>query len=685
MGVNEKNRGRSQRDRGKFGCPGADDPQCAPFERQMGHSRLIHRRDLSPLLDLGALTLATLVAFAPVVHNGFVNWDDPTVIVENTQLSWPAVLPWAFQTTLIGHYQPLAWLTWAATKAAFGLSPSAFHAVSLAGHLLNAVLVYLVGRRFAEITGRSNGQGRFAALAAAFLFALHPAAVETVAWTSALPYALSLAALLTALLAYLDDRRMISLACYGLSLLIRVTALGLPVVLLLLDMYPLERYRRTRPTRLVVEKIPFAAVALAAALAEWHARDVATLQDVGIGARLTMAATAPFVYLGRTLAPLRLSPLDPLAISPTIDTGRLMLGAAAIVGVTGAAWLLRRRLPALLVGWLAYLLVLAPVIGLTPSGLQATADRYMYVPAVILALVVGAAAVQLAGRLRPASVPALAVAGIAIVAALGTITWRQTEYWTDSISLWTRAVELDPHDDIATYNLAIALAAAGREGEAMDEYEATLRLVPDHALARRNLSLLQAAHAERDADRLAAQGHLDEADALYARALALDAKRLHARAARGMLLMRRGRFGEAAPELRAAFDGGVQDGEVPNALAFVLLQGGDAPAAAAVLRRALADHPGSVNLEHNLARLLATAPDPRVRDGATALRLALDVCEKTGNGDPRALDTLAAAYAATGRLDLARATAERAAALARQSGDAATAAEIAAHAAGYRR
>jgi Flp pilus assembly protein TadD len=152
-----------------------------------------------------------------------------------------------------------------------------------------------------------------------------------------------------------------------------------------------------------------------------------------------------------------------------------------------------------------------------------------------------------------------------------------------------------------------------------------------------------------------------------------------------MALMRTGRVDEATADLRAAFDGGAKDAEMPNALAFELLRRGDASEAAAVLRRAVADHPDSVTLEHNLARLLATSSDPRVRDGAAALRLALDVCEKTGSRDPRALDTLAAAYAATGRIDLARATAERAADRARESGDPATAAEIAAHAGGYAR
>src|SRR5262249_15443053 len=206
--------------------------------------------------------------------------------------------------------------------------------------------------------------------------------------------------------------------------------------------------------------------------------------------------------------------------------------------------------------------------------------------------------------------------------------------------------------------------------------EQTLALVPDHNLARENLAILKAAAAERSADRLAASGSTREALDEYARALAFDPKRAHARAARGMLLTGRGQLREAALELRKALDAGVKNEEVSNALAFALSQTGEVAQAVDVLSGAMAAHPESVNLKHNLARLLATAPDPDVRDGPRALRLALEVCEQTADRDPRALDTLAAAYAAAGRVDVARATAVHAAALARPPRERETAAQL---------
>ena len=148
--------------------------------------------------------------------------------------------------------------------------------------------------------------------------------------------------------------------------------------------------------------------------------------------------------------------------------------------------------------------------------------------------------------------------------------------------------------------------------------------------------------------------------------------------------MRRGRIDEASTDLRIAFEGGVKDPEVPNALAFALMQSRRPEEAIAVLKRAVAEHPDDITVTHNLARLLATAPDPRLRDGPLALQLALEVRDRTHGRDPRALDTLAAAYAASGRLDDARATANAAEAIAREDGDSEMAEEISARARRYR-
>jgi tetratricopeptide (TPR) repeat protein len=472
-------------------------------------------------------------------------------------------------------------------------------------------------------------------------------------------------------------------------------------VLLLIDLYPLRRLavdakktsdQRLSWKRLLLEKTPFLVVALGSAFAESLARELATLQEIGVGARLTLAAPAPFIYLARTLLPVRLSPLDPLPIEPSVAWAPLLLGLAGLAAVTVGLWRRRAEWPALAVAWAAYLLLLAPAMGLTPSGQQATADRYMYVPGVVTAVLAGSVVltVRRVNRL-------VVTLGILAAGTLGVATWRQAAWWHDSVSLWTRAAELDPRNDIALYNLAIALAAAGREDEAIGRYEQTLQLVPDHEFAQRNLNLIRSAQAEREGDRLAQAGNLDAAIDWYARALAVDPARLHVRAARGVALVQRGRFGEAVADLRAAFDAAErltpdlanadnrakEDRAVASALAFALAQIGNYSEAAAVLTRALRRHGDDHELAHNLARLLATTPDPAVRDGPLALRLALAVRDQTGGHDPRVLDTLAAAYAANGQFDRARETANQAARLARQLGHLDMAREIEAQATAY--
>src|SRR5262249_54966086 len=148
---------------------------------------------------------------------------------------------------------------------------------------------------------------------------------------------------------------------------------------------------------------------------------------------------------------------------------------------TVAAWTLRRASPAVIVGWLAFLALLAPVVGLTPTGIQATADRYTYVPGVVISVLLGALVARVNSSDRPRLALALPVAAMLVV--LGVLTWQQTHYWHDSIALWTRALDLDSRNDVAAYNLAIAFADAGHEADAITWYERTLALVPDQSLA----------------------------------------------------------------------------------------------------------------------------------------------------------------------------------------------------------
>jgi tetratricopeptide (TPR) repeat protein len=411
--------------------------------------------------------------------------------------------------------------------------------------------------------------------------------VETVAWASALPYLLSLVPLLAASLGYLrfaggGARAWLgpSAGLYGVSLLCRAAAPGFPLVLLLLDVW-LGRTRRGWLGPLL-EKLPFAALAVAATLAEANARRFAPLEQVALAARLADSALAPFVYLWRTLWPAGLTPLDVLPLEAHGSGPRLVLGAALLLAVSGVA-LRSRRWPSLPAGWLAYLALVAPTSGLAPSGLQATADRYSYVPGVVVALLAGAA---VAGAWRAATWRVPIAAGIVVGSlAMAVASARYLEHWRDSVALWTRALAVDPRNDVALYNLGLALEEAGDEAGAVRRYGELLALLPEHAPARHNHDRLEARRLEREAGDQAAAGRLAEAVDLYGQALALDPKRLHSRRSRGMALAQLGRFEEAIPDLREAVAAGPAERAVLDALAFALRRTGRATEADALLAR----------------------------------------------------------------------------------------------------
>ncbi len=636
---------------------------------------------------LFVMAAAVTWTYAPAASFAFLNWDDQSVIVQNPSIDLPGAAAWAFSTTYMEHYQPLSWLVWAGIKAGFGLDATAFHVANVVVHVICVLLVWVVARRVLApaVAGTSAPWREAVAVAAALLFGLHPLRVEVVAWISALPYAIALALALGALVAYLRavERTpaqwpLAALVLYAASLGARPIALGFSVVLVAVDTWLLKRRLRAS----ISSAWPFAVLALVAAAIESVAR-APGLNETPWLHRLQTAASAPFVYLWRTIAPVSLTPLDLLPLEPVAAPVVVIAAVVALAIVSLAAWLGRRQYPALAAAWVAYLALLAPAAGLVPSGLQVTADRYAYLPAVVIVLVVAGVGAQWAGKhLARARIVVVALFILAVASAAAARTALAP--WADSVALWTRVVSLDANHEVGLYNLGAALAADGRNLEAAARYRDVLTRNPDHADARANLDRLDAARFEGEANDLATRGDLTGAAERYQQATTLDPARTHSHAGRGMALATLGRADEAILELREAIRQGVSDPAVPNALAALLLQSGQSSEARAVLETALAAHQDDVGLAHNLARLLATTAGMGPSDVALALRLAGAVVEATGGRDPRALETLAAALAANGRVADAITTNARAAAAAAAQGDANLAVQITARGRVYR-
>lgn len=423
-------------------------------------------------------------------------------------------LRWMLTTTALGHWSPLAWLSFALDHAVGGLDPRVYHATNLALHAVNATLVCVVARHLLRPALAPRG-GEAAvgagAFAAAVLFAVHPLRAETVAWVSDRRDLLCAAFLLTAVWAYLrgvgPDRplaggwRAVSLAAFAAALASKGLAAMLPLLLLVLDGYPLGRAGRGW-IALAREKIPYAALALAGAgltaAAVRASAAVAGYDEYGPLARLGLAGYSAWIHPARLVWPLDLSPLYELPPAGSVLTPRFLLPALGALVVSVALVRLRRRWPAGLAAWTASLILLAPVSGIVLVGRQLAADRYTYMSGLGLVMLAAGGVVWI---LAPRRLPARLAAGAAatlLLLTLGGLAWQQTRIWRDSEALWRHALAVQEDCVTCLNNLARALMRGDGAGQGrltrLAEAEILLRqavaLRPDQPGPYRNLGAL---------------------------------------------------------------------------------------------------------------------------------------------------------------------------------------------------
>ncbi len=430
------------------------------------------------VLLAAAAAAAAFLVFSPSLAHGWINWDDGIMIAQNPALrgSFPDLLRWAFASAPTGAYQPLAYVFWSASGRAFGFSPLTFHAASALLHALAAALAFLAARRLLALAapaGEPEGPADAGALFAALVFAAHPLRVESVSWAAELRDPLSGALWLAALLAYLRAREpgrapeSLTPACalFAAACLAKGTATTLPLVLLVVDAWPLRR-RLADSWR---EKIPMLALALGlgvvAIAAQRGARASATWADHGAAARLAQSAYALAFYARKTLWPSGLSPIYELRPPLNPLEPRFLLAFVAVAAFAAWSWRRRATRPWWAAAGAASALVLLPLSGWLQSGSQLVADRYSYLGALPWALLAGAA--LRAGLRGPvARRAAAALAASAAVAGLAAACVAQQSYWRDPETLWSRALALDPASGTAALQLGTALAGRGRFAEA---------------------------------------------------------------------------------------------------------------------------------------------------------------------------------------------------------------------------
>lgn len=569
-----------------------------------------------------ALVAITLVLYAPVRTHEFLNYDDNEYVTEHPHvphgLTWAGVR-WALTGVHQATWHPLTSLSHLVDVELFGLDAGAHLLENVVLHALATAVLFLV---LAAMTG-----ARWPSAWVAAVFAWHPLHVESVAWVSERKDVLSGLCWMLTLAAYLRfvrrptwGRWAAVVAVFAAGLLAKPMLVTLPFVLLLLDWWPLGRLRdRATAIALVREKVPlFALAAVMSVLTVAAQRSAgalaATLASTPLPYRLGNAATSYVTYLRKTVWPTGLAVFYPapqhLSAWHALGAGLVLLVISVAVTVAG------RRRPFLAVGWLWYLGTLVPVIGLVRQGDQAMADRFTYLPAIGLYVMVAWGTLSIpmarrAGVIRTAGPGAMLA--IATLAACLVVTAAQIPHWRNSLTLFSHAVAVTHDNHVAHSNLGIALDARGRHDEAMEHYARAVAIAPGYAKAHLNLGRA-----------LARAGRGPEAEAEYAEAVRLDPGSAAAAYNLGLARAERGALDEAIADYRRALAIDPQYAKAANNLGWALAAKGDATAAVTAYERALAIDPTLVPAHNNLALTLADLNrlDDAITHATTATNLA---------------------------------------------------------------
>ena len=670
-----------------------------------------HWRVAAICLVLAGITLAV---FARTLTHGFINFDDDIYVYDNPVVAQGLTfkgLAWVFTHADCYSYHPLTMLSLMAEHQLHGLHAGGYHLTNVLLHTASVILLFLVLRQMTGAFWRS-------AFVAA-VFAIHPLRAESVAWVAERKDVLSGLFFMLTIGAYVRyAHRPWSWRRYGLVLLLLALGLmckpmlvTLPVVLLLLDYWPLQR--KASAGRLVLEKLPLLALSAASCVATLSAQSEA-IHSAGpflLPMRSANALTSCMVYLGQMVWPAGLAVFYPYP-KHGVPVWEMVLDGSLLAGISVLVMWQKKRRPWLLVGWVWYLVMLLPVVGIVQVGDQAHADRYTYLPQIgVLMAVTWLVAEWRVGR------AALGGLMTGVVSVLMVCAWKQTAFWQDSESLWIRtlacttdndvahldfgadlakrgnmeeaiahyrkALEINPKNAQAHFNLGNSLCKKGSMDEAVTQYQTALEINPHYAQACNNLGTLffqkgrlqdaitqfqkaleiQPDYAEADYNlglALHREGHLDEAIAHYEKALQIQPNYVECHYNLGNVFDQEGRLDEAIVQFQQAL--GIKPGyaDAEENLGNAFLHKGNAGEAIAHFQKALELEPFNPSLQSNLAWLLAASPDASQRNGNKAVELARQANRLTGGTNPIVLHALAAALAEDGRFSEALDTAQRA-------------------------
>ncbi|OSM01436.1 hypothetical protein MAIT1_01396 [Magnetofaba australis IT-1] len=588
---------------------------------------------------MGGMLAALLAVYGQLGGADFVAMDDSPYVTKNPMVnqgfSWAGIV-WAFADAHFGHWLPLTWLSFMLDGELFGLDAGGYHWHNLLWHAVNGVLLLLLLKRW--------GVGVGAAGVIVGLFALHPLHVESVAWVAERKDVLFLAFALMALLAYDHALRARADASappalrgtalfYALALMAKPMAVTLPALLVLLDGWPYGRFARESLWRVIWQKWPLwllaAAYSILMLLLAIDQKAAMSFESLPLIYRAQHAFVAYAAYLKLTFLPLDLSFYY---AHPGKHALWLWSGAAALLAaVTVAAYLLRRRAPWALMGWLWFVGTLLPVIGLNQAGAQAYADRFVYLPHIGLFVAIVLSLQALAARWSWGPRAAAAVSAAALTLC-GGLAWDQASAWRDNETIVRRSIAATPGNPWLHYLLAQDLRSQKRYDEAVPEFERAVALYEPfdeaHLAFGRMLMKMKREEQAREhfdkaiqyadeparmrdkvAGELGCVGHTDDAVALLEQALKEDPTLSMARLRLGITLAMSGRYMEALPHLRQAHKE-MPDSILPPYHLGRLMNRVKAPREALGLLTPLLDQaPEDANIQTEVALALARLGD----------------------------------------------------------------------------
>ena len=601
------------------------------------------------------LAVVTFAVFRQVTTYPFVEFDDQDYILSNPHVQGglsPQNVAWAFGSSYASNWHPVTWISHMLDADLFGPNAAGPHLVNLLLHIANTLLLFAFWRQATGALWRS-------AFVAA-LFALHPLHVESVAWVAERKDVLSgLFALLT-LLAYLRYTRLkasgappalapaapqagagsaaapprppgfyylLALGWFALGLMSKPMLVTFPILLLLLDYWPLRRFTpgssreaATQGWTLVREKLPFLGLAAMSCLltlvAQQQGGALRSLARFSLSARIENALVSYARYLGKTFWPVNLSLLYPHPGHWSLVS--VVLSTLLLLGLCAAALLIRRRLPYAFSGWYWFFISLVPVIGLVQVGEQSMADRYMYLPSIGLFAALAWGGAALLARCRVTGAGAAVVPALVLVTC-AVVTTRQVPHWRDTESLYLRAIAVTSPNPSAVrflayhyYNLGNAAKDAGHFDEAIARYRRSLELDPGSSLTHNNLGMA-----------IQNSGHVDEAIAEYIRAVQLQPGNANARNNLGVALAAIGRADEAVQQLTESVRLDPNNAGAHNNLGALLFRQGKFTEAIPEYTEAVRLSPGSPAVLDNLGDALARAG--RGEEAGAAFRRALQL------------------------------------------------------------